>query len=92
MEEHCMICNRIIPDGGHVCICCAESKRNKTNRDRITGMSIYDLLMRLNKYRRVHCVMVGLYDSTTRSKRRCIRYDGNCATCIADWLNEEAKT
>lgn len=35
MEEHCMICNRIIPEGRHICLLCERGDEMQTFRTRI---------------------------------------------------------
>lgn len=61
-----------------------------TNREIMLNMSLYDLLVSMNKSSNC-CVIDALGDIIKTDANRCGRY-ANCSKCIEDFLNEGGNT
>lgn len=61
-----------------------------TNRDKLSKMSIFDLLINMTQWTS-QCVLLLVSDMSLEGKcNRCRRYSyGDCERCIQEWLNEE---
>ncbi len=57
-----------------------------TNRDKLSKMSIFDLLIDMTQ-----CVLLLVSDMSLEDKcNRCRKYRyGDCDRCIQEWLNKE---
>lgn len=61
---------------------------NKTNRKKLNGMSLYDLVMTYVT-ERLHMCPISFFGDKKKSTKHCLSV--KCSQCFNDWLNEEAK-
>ena len=68
--------------------------KQKTNRDALFGLCVYDLLCRINNgLRKIDGGDVCVVDALTGHFTRCPEYctEKLCEKCILEYLDEEAK-
>lgn len=99
MNNTCVSCGEIIPEGQHVCKKCLANARDsgggKSNYKRLLESNEYDTLVRMNaNILKAHlccegrpCIMTAVGE--TKRNARCMKYHPECTKCIADWLNEK---
>lgn len=97
MDNTCICCGRIIPEGRQICPSC-ENRRDvhrQTNRDKLLHTAEYDTLCRMNTRLRLYngwhpCIMTALGFDFFARMELCDKHGKRCEHCIAAWLNEEA--
>lgn len=56
-----------------------------TNRERLMKMSLYDLIMSMERNK----CRLRMLTGNTAIYVRCAKFKSNCTKCVAKWLNEE---
>ena len=84
MEDRCVMCGEIIPEGRQICPLCEQGKTHKTNADHIRTMSDEDLMQFL--FNEVsNNIICSFCVPTMRTKCKC---DGHCKNGILEWLKQ----
>ena len=82
MDEKCVVCGDIVPEGVRVCPKCYWDKSKiKTNFDRVKALSP-EMFVKLFPGK----CLIAIYGE----ERRC-ENQPSCAECMVDWLKTEVK-
>lgn len=99
-DNTCIVCGRIIPEGGHICLACGDyddqqrfrppKHARQTNGDRIRAMSdaqLVGFIVTALSAKAIECDYCIHRDEVCRNKRPSRR----CAAGMIEWLRSEVR-
>jgi predicted nucleic acid-binding Zn ribbon protein len=83
MNDHCISCGAVIPEGRQICPACENyTKKELTRFEKVRDLDIDSLARLLIESACCHCININ-------GDIICDCFDANCLECVKAWLMEK---